>query len=512
MPFQGEGFTPANWRIHKIGVIGPGIVGMPMAALLARAARDGAFEADARVVVVQRRSETSGWKVDAINAGKSPIGGVEPDLEAIIAECAAAGRLSASDDYTHLSDCDLVLVCVQTDKAGLVPDYGPLDGALDLLARHLANRPAGNVPVVAIESTLAPSSMTTVVREHFRRHGLEEGRDVLLLGNSPNRVMPGRLIERVAAADKLIGGLSAETPTLIESVYRHIVTQGTLHTTTSMTAEVVKTLENAYRDVRIAFAAEVVRHCDAQGIDFFALRDAVNARAERGDDASGDAAAVPVGALLVPTVGVGGHCLPKDGILLRWRYNARFPDRITESLIHRARVINDASPAYTIALAERTFGPIDGRTVAVLGAAYRGDSDDTRNAPALSLCRQTARPRLSGHAARPVRAPRRPEPAPNPPGRALHAGPRRGPRRRGARVRLPGASALSRRPGRLCSPGASGASWTAATCTPRRRWPPPASDTPASAAGRRHRRPASQKTCSRRSGPWSAASPRSSAT
>lgn len=387
MPFQGEGFTPANWRIHKIGVIGPGIVGMPMAALLARAARDGAFEPDARVVVVQRRSETSGWKVDAINAGKSPIGGVEPDLEAIIAECAAAGRLSASDDYTHLSDCDLVLVCVQTDKDGLVPDYGPLDGALDLLARHLADRPAGNVPVVAIESTLAPSSMTTVVREHFRRHGLEEGRDVLL-GNSPNRVMPGRLIERVAAADKLIGGLSAETPTLIESVYRRIVTQGTLHTTTSMTAEVVKTLENAYRDVRIAFAAEVVRHCDAQNIDFFALRDAVNARAQRGDAASSDAAAVPVGALLVPTVGVGGHCLPKDGILLRWRYNARFPDRITESLIHRARVINDASPAYTVALAERTFGAIDGRTVAVLGAAYRGDSDDTRNAPALSLCRQ----------------------------------------------------------------------------------------------------------------------------
>ncbi|MCK6572576.1 nucleotide sugar dehydrogenase [Myxococcota bacterium] len=385
MPFDGNRFTPDAWRIRKIGVIGPGIVGMPMAALLAAAARDGAFEPDARVVVVQRRSPTSGWKVDAINDGRSPIGGVEPDLERIIGACAAAGRLSASDDYGQLADCDLVLVCVQTDKDGLVPDYGPLDGALSLLASQLVRRPAGNVPVVAIESTLAPSSMTTVVREHFRRHGLEEGRDVLL-GNSPNRVMPGRLIERVAAADKLVGGLSAETPVLIASVYRRIVTQGSLHPTTSMTAEVVKTLENAYRDVRIAFAAEVVRFCDARDVDFFALRDAVNARVARGDTASRDAAAVPVGALLVPTIGVGGHCLPKDGILLRWRYNARYPDRIARSLIHLSRVINDEAPEYGIALAERRFGPVAGRRVAVLGAAYRADSDDTRNAPALSLC------------------------------------------------------------------------------------------------------------------------------
>jgi UDP-N-acetyl-D-mannosaminuronate dehydrogenase len=153
-----------------------------------------------------------------------------------------------------------------------------------------------------------------------------------------------------------------------------------------MTAEVVKTLENAYRDVRIAFAAEVVRYCDARDLDFFALRDAVNAQVARLDTASSDAAAVPVGALLVPMIGVGGHCLPKDGILLRWRYNARFPDRIARSLIHLSRVINDESPDYGIALAERRFGPVAGRRIAVLGAAYRADSDDTRNAPALTLC------------------------------------------------------------------------------------------------------------------------------
>ncbi|MFZ4736829.1 MAG: hypothetical protein ACOYM9_12835, partial [Bradymonadia bacterium] len=258
MPFTALPPSIESWRIRRIAVIGPGIVGMPMAALLADAARRRVFEPDASVLVVQRRSPTSAWKVEAINRGESPIGGIEPGLEALIDLNVKAGTLSATDDYERLADADVVLVCVQTDKRGLVPDYGPLDGALDGLARALTRRPTGNLPVIAIESTLAPSSMTTLVREHFRRHGLEEGRDVLL-GNSPNRVMPGRLVERVAEADKLIGGLSEITPHLIEHVYRNIVTRGTLHRTTSMTAEIVKTLENAYRDVRIAFAAEVVR-------------------------------------------------------------------------------------------------------------------------------------------------------------------------------------------------------------------------------------------------------------
>jgi UDP-N-acetyl-D-mannosaminuronic acid dehydrogenase len=168
-------------------------------------------------------------------------------------------------------------------------------------------------------------------------------------------------------------------------VYRHIVTEGTVFTTNSLTAEVVKTLENAYRDVRIAYAAEVVRWCDDHDVDFFALRDAVNARLTAGDTASQDASAVPVGDLLVPTVGVGGHCLPKDGILLRWRLNRDVPDTMAQSLIHAARRINDASPGATIGLAERAFGDVKGKKVAVMGVAYRFDSDDTRNSPALSL-------------------------------------------------------------------------------------------------------------------------------
>lgn len=385
MPLTITAGRVSHWQVRKIAVVGPGIVGMPMAALLAQARIRIGQDEPARVLVVQRNSATSGWKVGAINQGRSPIGGIEPDLDRIVTETVKAGLLSASHDYRDLADADVILIATQTDKRGNAPDYEPLFEALTGIEQALAERPAGNVPLVIFESTLAPSSMATVVREHFARGGLREGENILL-GNSPNRVMPGRLVERVAASDKVVAGLHRDTPGLIQRLYASIVTQGTLHPANSMTAEVVKTLENAYRDVRIAFAAEVARWCDARDVDFFALRDRVNARLAQEDGASEDPNAVPSGGLLVPTVGVGGHCLPKDGILLWWRaLEARLDSG--SSLILAARAINDDSPAATLALAEARFGPLNGRAVALLGTAYRFNSEDTRNSPTLILAR-----------------------------------------------------------------------------------------------------------------------------
>lgn len=382
MPLSFTSASDYRWSVRKIAVIGPGIVGMPMAALLAHARIREGSDAPARVVVLQRDSPTSGWKVSAINRGESVIGGVEPTLDAIVSEAVQEGILSASHDYESAADADVVLVSVQTDKKGFEPDYGPLYEALEGIAKALIQRPAGNVPLIVFESTLAPSSMLTVIREHFARHGLLEGRDILL-GNSPNRVMPGRLVERVAAADKLVAGLHPLTPVLIQKLYARIVTQGTLYPTNSLTAEIVKTLENAYRDVRIAFAAEVVRYCDWHDIDFYAVRDAVNAGLAQTDVASRCATAVPSGAVLVPTIGVGGHCLPKDGILLWWRKLEAGVDT-SRSLILESRRINDESPEQTLCLGERAFGPFRGQRVTLLGLAYRFDSEDTRNSPTLS--------------------------------------------------------------------------------------------------------------------------------
>jgi len=375
-----------EWKVKKIGVIGPGIVGMPMAALLAHARIRIGSEEPAKVVVVQRNSPHSGWKVAAINQGRSVIGGIEPGLDDIVRESVQEGLLSASHDYSVLNDADVVLVAIQTDKKGLEPDYGPLFSGLTDLAVALQKKPSGKIPLVIFESTLAPSTMDTLIKPFFASYGLQEGKDILL-GNSPNRVMPGRLVERIAQADKLVAGLHPLTPQLIRQLYSFIVTRAELHTTNSYTAEIVKTLENAYRDVRIAFSAEIVRYCDDNDIDFYALRDEVNKELARPDESSSNPTAVPTGAMLIPALGVGGHCLPKDGILLWWRKLEK-DGPSSDSLILKAREINDEAPAKTLELAEKHFGSLNGKSVALLGAAYRFNSEDTRNSPTLVFARE----------------------------------------------------------------------------------------------------------------------------
>ena len=374
-----------DWIVKKIGVIGPGIVGMPMAALLANAKIKIGSDEPAKVVVIQRNSKNSGWKVNAINSGKSTIGGIEPGLDKIVNDAVNNKILSASHDYSNISDADVVLVCVQTDKKGFEPDYGPMFGALDNLAKALQNKPSENIPLIIFESTLAPSSMATLMKKHFAKFELIEGKNILI-GNSPNRVMPGRLVERVVNSDKIVAGLHVDTPKLIEHLYSKIVTEGILHPTNSLTAEVVKTLENAYRDVRIAFSTEVVRFCDDNNIDFYNLREKVNNKLAQADKASDDPNAVPSGGLLIPMIGVGGHCLPKDGILLWWR-KIESGANTSQSLILNSRKINDDSPQETIKLAEKTFGDISNKNIALLGAAYRFNSEDTRNSPTLSLAK-----------------------------------------------------------------------------------------------------------------------------
>jgi UDP-N-acetyl-D-mannosaminuronic acid dehydrogenase len=374
-----------SWKIKKIGVIGPGIVGMPMAAMLANAKIKIGTDQPAKVVVVQRDSVNSGWKVNAINSGKSVIGGIEPELDEITHAAVEAGTLSASADFSVLSDADVILVSIQTDKNenGFEPDYGPMFGGLNKLGEALKNKPASKIPLVIFESTLAPTTMDTLFREHFKIYGLEEGKDILL-GNSPNRVMPGRLVERIRESDKLAGGLHPETPKLIAKLYKHIVTNGEIFQTNSLTAEIVKTLENAYRDVRIAFSTEIVRYCDEHNIDFYKVRDKVNNMLSQSDIATSNPNAVPSGGILIPMLGVGGHCLPKDGILLWWR-NFQKGNDTSKSLILESRLINDASPVHTFKQAEKAFGNLKDKKIALLGVAYRFNSEDTRNSPTLVL-------------------------------------------------------------------------------------------------------------------------------
>jgi UDP-N-acetyl-D-mannosaminuronic acid dehydrogenase len=367
--------------VREIAVVGPGLIGLPMAAMLANAELWAPDGTPARVTVVQRASRSSGWKVGAINAGRSPIGRLEPAVDELVAQGAGSGRLRATTEYRDIRNADVVLVCVQTNRHAMGPDYDALREALHGVADSLAQRSVNVMPLVVIESTLAPSTMLTMVRDLFAQHDLLDGRD-LLLANSPSRAMSGHVVDRLAGSDKLIGALSPASAHQVASVYDRIVHTGALHCTNSMTAEVVKTLENASRDVRIAYAAEVVRYCDAHDVDFFAVRRLTNARLaqERGTSEASSSG------LLVPTVGVGGHGLPKDGILMWWRALEQGINP-AHSLLLEARRINDEAPAQVVALTERFSGSVRNREIALLGVAYRADTSDARNSPTLTLAR-----------------------------------------------------------------------------------------------------------------------------
>jgi nucleotide sugar dehydrogenase len=371
-------------RPNKIAVVGPGTVGMPLAALLASSTgTDGSLPP--RVVVLQRPSATSGWKVQAINSGRSPFGMAEPELDRMIGSAVAWGLLAATHDRDACSDADVVIVCVQVDRVGLSPDHGPLLEALGDVADALKKRPEGSRPLVIIESALAPSVMQTIVRPFLTGHGLVDGRD-LLLANSPSRAMSGSLVETFRKSDKLVAGLRPETPVLAASLYRRILDRGRPIVTNSLTAEVTSAVENAFRDVRIAFAVEIAKYCERVDVDFRTLRDQVNDVLEWSDGVTWNPATVPSGAVLLPTVGVGGQALPRDGVLLWWRaLEANQPSR--NSLLLAARGVNDASPASVVRRARLDLGPLDGRRVSVLGAAYRPNSGGTRNSPSLVLAR-----------------------------------------------------------------------------------------------------------------------------
>src|SRR6476659_5342010 len=158
---------PEPFFLREIAVVGPGVVGLPMAALLASAELWAPDGAPTRVTVVQRASTSSGWKVGAINAGRSPIGTLEPEIDDLVAQGAGSGRLRATTQFSDIRDADVVLVCVQTERKGFGPDYANLLEALHGVATALSQRIAASIPLVVVESTLAPTTLQTVVRPLF---------------------------------------------------------------------------------------------------------------------------------------------------------------------------------------------------------------------------------------------------------------------------------------------------------------------------------------------------------
>ncbi len=331
----------------KIAVIGLGYVGLPVAALFA--------EKGFSVTGVDIKAE----RVDLIKRGISPIEGKEPGLAELIERVVKGEGLQATTDYNDLKDCDVVLIDVETPvNHAHIPEYEALRAALKALAAVLKNG-----ALVVIESTIMPGTMKNVVLPILEENSGRKCGQGFYLGNCPERVMPGKLLQNLKTMSRVLGGDSPETAAAMRALYGNIV-QADLDSADWITAELVKTVENTYRDVQIAFANETAMICEALGADVWRVRELVRKSPGR--------------EMLLPGAGVGGHCIPKDPWLLASSVKG-LDARVR--LIPAARDINSFMPTHMLDLLKNRLSDLNGKRILVLGYAYLEDSDDTRDAP-----------------------------------------------------------------------------------------------------------------------------------
>ncbi|MHA1862417.1 MAG: nucleotide sugar dehydrogenase [Candidatus Thorarchaeota archaeon] len=349
--------------VTKITVIGMGYVGIPCAALLADV--EG-FQ----VTGLQRRSKRSGWKIEQLNEGKSPFEGDEPGLAELIARVVAKGSFKVTDDIEVLTDSEVILIDVQTptDEQN-IPQYESLRQVCEQIGQRIQKG-----TLVVVESTVAPGTTQNVVQKIIEEQsGLKGGED-FDLAFAYERVMPGKLINNIVNLPRIVGGITPKGAERAVAIYSKIV-KAKLHTTDVLTAEISKTIENAYRDVNIAFVNEMALICESLGVNVYEIIDLINELPSRN--------------LHIPGAGVGGHCLPKDTWLLRFGLNEYGSHKLEPRFIALARDINNHMPVHMALLIEDALVAkglaIHDSNVTILGAAYLENSDDTRNTPTATL-------------------------------------------------------------------------------------------------------------------------------
>ena len=341
-------------RTARVGVIGLGYVGLPLAVLFASSGY--------RVTGI----DTDPKKVDAIRRGECYIDDVDGDLMAQLVE---AGSLTAATEYEVLATLDAVSICVPTplNKTG-DPDVSHIVDAAEAIARHL--HPG---MVVVLESTTYPGTTRDLILPTLLDNGpqLSVGED-FFLAFSPEREDPGRGDWTIANTPRVLGGVTPECLEVASALYGGAV-QRVVPVSSPEVAETVKLLENTFRAVNIALVNEVLLMCDKLGLDAWEVIEA--------------AATKPFGFMkFTPGPGLGGHCIPIDPLYLGWKmktlkYTARFIALATE--------INANMPAYWVGKVQDALNEseqaVKGSKVLILGVAYKKNVDDLRESPALDI-------------------------------------------------------------------------------------------------------------------------------
>jgi len=343
-------------KVAKVGVIGLGYVGLPLAVEKAKAGFC--------VLGFDIQPE----KVDKINRGENYIGDVVPEELSTLSQ---NGHLSATGDFSRIRECDVVTICVPTPLDEFKqPDLSYVVNTAKTIASYLHKD-----MLVVLESTTYPGTTEEVLLPILSTSGLEVGKD-FYLAYSPERVDPGNLRYKTKNTPKVVGGC---TPLCLEhakALYEAVLEAPVFTVSSPKEAEMAKILENTFRIVNCALANEMAIVCRKLGINIWEVIDA--------------AATKPFGFMpFYPGPGVGGHCIPIDPYYLT--YKARSVDYHTR-LIELAGEINDFMPEYVTSrlqdLLNEQEKPLKNSKILLLGIAYKGDVDDVRESPALKVWSQ----------------------------------------------------------------------------------------------------------------------------
>ena len=339
-------------RQARIGIIGLGYVGLPLAVEFSKAGFEvTGFDVDLA-------------KVDAINKGRSYIGDVSSED---VSAASKAGKLSATADMSRLHDMDAIDICVPTPlRKTRDPDLSYVVLAVDAVRAQLR---AGQL--VILESTTYPGTTDEVVQPALEESGLKAGKD-FHLAFSPERVDPGNVTHTTRSIPKVVGGVNEASTDLAAELYGSIIST-IVPVSSTQVAEMVKLLENTFRAVNIGLVNEIALMSHRMNIDVWEVIEAASTK--------------PFGFMpFYPGPGLGGHCIPIDPFYLSWKARQNgFECRFIELAGH----VNGSMPAFVVERVGEALNSqkksINGSRIHVFGVAYKKDVSDMRESPALDV-------------------------------------------------------------------------------------------------------------------------------